>query len=191
MVFSASSTVDPTDQTTLATMIPVTDQASGLAYRGMSGYRNRPSRPIQLRGAASYISGAHSVKVGFNHTSGPTFNHQFTNAAGLAYRFNNGVPNQITEFAYPFDFEVDLDHSLGIFAQDKWTVNHFTVMGGVRFDYLANSFAESKLGPTVLTPARNITFPSQSNLSLKDVTPAPGRRVRSLRERKDSVKGEP
>ncbi|MEI7688422.1 MAG: carboxypeptidase-like regulatory domain-containing protein, partial [Planctomycetota bacterium] len=72
LVFQASSTVDPTSETNLKTMIPVTDQATGLAYRGMSGYRNRPSVPIQLRGAVSYISGAHSVKVGFNHTSGPT-----------------------------------------------------------------------------------------------------------------------
>jgi hypothetical protein len=171
MFFQASSTVDPTAETDLATMIPVTDQATGLAYRGMSSYRNRPSDPINVRGAVSYITGAHALKVGFNQKSGPTYNHQFTNATGLAYRFNNGVPNQITEFAYPFDFETDLDHALGIFAQDKWTVKRLTVTGGVRFDYLVNSFPESHLGTTVLTPGRNITFPAQDNLSLKDLTP--------------------
>ena len=171
LVFQASSTVDPTPETDLTTMIAVTDQATGLSYRGMTAYRNRPSVPINLRGAVSYITGAHALKIGFNHKSGPTYNHQFTNSHGLAYQFNNGVPNQITEFAYPFDFEVDLDHSLGIYAQDKWTVRRLTVTGGVRFDYLANSFAESHLGPTVLTPTRNLTFPAQRNLSLKDLTP--------------------
>jgi hypothetical protein len=174
LLFWASSTVDPTEDTNLLTMIPVTEQTTGLAYRGMSGYRNRPSRPLNLRGSLSYITGSHALKFGFNQKSGPTYNHQFTNAQGVAYQFNNGVPNQITEFAYPFDFETYLDHALGIFAQDKWTVRRLTVSGGVRFDYLANHFPESSLGPTALTPTRNLTFAAKDNLNLKDLTPHVG-----------------
>jgi hypothetical protein len=84
------------------------------------------------------------------------------------------VPNQLTQFAYPFVFEVNVDHNMGLFAQDKWTVGRLTVTGGLRYDYFGNSFPESSLGPTPFTPSRDVTFPEQNNLSLHDITPRIG-----------------
>jgi hypothetical protein len=89
----------------------------------------------------------------------------------LGYRFNNGVPNQITMRALPHTIKNHVDQDLGLFAQDKWTVNRLTVAVGIRFDYHANSFPEQTLGPTRFTPNRNITFPEQDNVSYKDITP--------------------
>lgn len=155
-------------------MITVNEQSTGLRYRaGDPSYRSRPNHTTHIRTAASYITGAHAFKVGLNHTSGRAGNHIFANQP-VIYRFNNGVPNQITELAYPYDFSTNMDHSLGLFAQDKWTIRRLTASYGVRFDYFASSTPDQTLGPSPLTPARNLTFPAADNLSLKDVTPKLG-----------------
>ena len=41
----------------------------------------------------------------------------------------------------------------------------------MRFDYFANSFSEAHIGPAILAPARDFTFPRQKNLLWKDITP--------------------
>ena len=89
----------------------------------------------------------------------------------VSYRFNNGVPNQITLRALPHTVKSHVDHDLGIFAQDKWTIGRLTLSGGIRYDYHANSFPEQTLGPTFATPTRNFVFPEQDNLSYHDITP--------------------
>ena len=77
----------------------------------------------------------------------------------VSYRFNNGVPNQITLRALPHTVKNHVDHDLGIFAQDKWTIGRLTLSGGIRYDYHANSFPEQTLGPTFATPNRNFVVP--------------------------------
>jgi hypothetical protein len=153
--------------------VTVLEQSSGLTYRGNDPYRERPNASRHARVALSYVTGAHAFKGGFNHTSGWARTRNF-GMQPLTYRFNNGVPNQLTQFAFPFVFEVNVDHNMGFFAQDKWTMRRLTVTAGVRYDYFGNSFPESTLGPTVFTPDRNVIFPEQRNLSLHDITPRIG-----------------
>jgi Carboxypeptidase regulatory-like domain len=153
--------------------ITVVEQSNGLTYRGNDPYRERPNSSKHVRVAVSYVTGTHAFKGGVNHTSGWARTRNFA-MQPVTYRFNNGVPNQLTQFAYPFLFEVNVDHNMGIFAQDKWTVGRLTLTGGLRYDYFANSFPESSLGPTVFIPARNVTFPASDNLSLHDITPRVG-----------------
>jgi hypothetical protein len=93
----------------------------------------------------------------------------------VSYRLNNGVPNQITLRARPYHDLWELDADLGIFAQDRWTIDRLTLSGGVRFDYKKSHFPEQHLGPSwPLLPNRNITFPEQDQLAWKDVTPKMG-----------------
>ena len=92
----------------------------------------------------------------------------------VQYRFNNGVPNQITQAAYPYDWTTNVDHDMGVFVQDKWTVQRLTGTLGLRFDWFKSSSPEQHLGPTVFTPGRDITFPAQDGASLKDITPRMG-----------------
>ena len=153
--------------------ITVLEQSTGLTYRGNDPYRERPNASRHARVALSYVTGTHAFKGGINHTNGWARTRNF-GVQPVTYRFNNSVPNQITQFAFPFVFEVNVDHNMGLFAQDKWTVRRLTVTGGFRYDYFANSFPESVLGPTPLTPNRNVTFPAQDNLSYHDITPRIG-----------------
>jgi hypothetical protein len=42
---------------------------------------------------------------------------------------------------------------------------------GVRYDYFHNSYPEQHIGPEILAPARNITFPAMDGWSLHDLSP--------------------
>jgi hypothetical protein len=169
--FMATGNTFPEPGLVAPEMIAVTEQSTGLLYRTADpGYRQRPNSGLHSRAAVSYITGAHAYKAGMTYTRGWSHSHIFANQP-VTYRFNNGVPNQITELAYPYDFQNNVDHDLGLFLQDKWTVHHLTLSYGGRFDYLATSFEEQTLGSTPLTPGRHIVFPAKPNLNWRDVTP--------------------
>ncbi len=164
------------------TLIAVTEQGGqipGLLYRGAGQTGLGPF--IRVKGyiasaqaSMSYITGAHALKFGFLDTFG-TRREDYTNIpANVRYRFNNGVPNQITEIATPYGFRSNLGGEIGIYAQDKWTLNRMTVNAGVRLDYLNIYFPEQSLGPGSLVPNRNLTFKRNDYLSWKDISPRIG-----------------
>jgi hypothetical protein len=155
-------------------MITVNEQSNGLRYRAADNFRNGPNHAIHLRFSAAYITGAHAYKVGLTHSHG--YEGRDTNDAGqpLTYRFNRGVPNQITQRALPIFTQVNVDHNLGLYAQDKWTFRRMTASYGVRYDYFATSFPEQQLGATFFTPGRDLTFPASKNLAWHDLSPRLG-----------------
>jgi Carboxypeptidase regulatory-like domain len=153
----------------LPQMISVLEQSNNLTYRSQANYNNTAVPSWTYRAAMTYVTGSHAVKFGFNRTHGYLDEYNYT-LNPVSYRFNQGVPNQITERAFPFRSKTNLDNDLGVYAQDRWTLNRWTVQGALRFDYFATSFPEQNVGPAPLTPSRNITFPAQDNISWKDLT---------------------
>jgi hypothetical protein len=158
------------DTALAAQMISVTEQSSGLAYRAPANNNNNTAVPNwTYRAAMAYVTGTHNFKVGFNRVHG----YQRTRTYSLqdvAYRFNNGIPNLITQRAWPVTFENHLDNDLGLYAQDRWTLNRATVGLAIRYDHFAASFPEQTVGPANLAPTRNFVFPEQDNLKWNDVT---------------------
>jgi hypothetical protein len=160
-------------------MIAVTDQATGISYRsGDAGsvrqYGSRPMLGLHSRAAISYITGSHQFKAGFNDSSG---NSTFRTARWMPvkYRLNNGVPNQITQYAFggendPLVSKSHLDLP-GIFVQDKWRTGRLTTSYGIRVDWVRSSFPEQRVTAALYAPTRNIVFPKQDNLRWTDVTP--------------------
>ncbi len=169
-------------------MITVNEQSTGLRYRSADNFRNGPNHAIHLRFAASYITGAHAYKAGFTHSHG--YEARDTNDGGqpLTYRFNNGVPNQITQRALPLIGQVNVDHNLGIYAQDKWTVRRLTTNIGARYDYFATGFPQQHAGPAILAPTRDLTFPAQSDLRWHDISPRLGASYDAFGTGKTAVK---
>ena len=156
---------------TSAQMISVVEQSSGLRYRANDAYVNGPNASWNYRFATSYITGAHAFKAGVTHTSGYEVRDQNDAGQPLSYRFNNGVPNQLTQRALPLVGRTDVPHNLGLFVQDKWTVARLTANYGVRLDWFASGFPEQHAGPAILAPTRNLTFPASDNVSWKDISP--------------------
>ena len=64
----------------------------------------------------------------------------------VSYRFNNGVPNQITLRATPYSAVTNLDYDLGLFVQDRWTLDRLTLNLALRYDAFPSSFPEQTLG---------------------------------------------
>jgi hypothetical protein len=168
---------DSAAATALPSLISVQEQSTGLVYRmggigqGPStlGFNNTRVPNFSYRAAMSYVTGTHNFKVGFNRTHGfleqETYNYQ-----PYQYRFNAGIPNQVTLFATPFTARSNQDNDLGIFGQDQWSMNRMTLNLALRYDYFATSFPEQHVGPGPLVPTRNLTFPAQDNLAWHDLT---------------------
>ncbi|MBI4265782.1 MAG: TonB-dependent receptor [Acidobacteria bacterium] len=150
-------------------MVPVTEQSTGLQYRMFTNYNNTLVPNFAYRAAMAYVTGTHNIKVGFNRTHGFQVTRNYS-LSPVAYRFNNGVPNQISLRADPLKFKNQLDNDIGFYAQDRWTLDRFTIGLALRYDYFHSSFGEARIEPGPLVPTRNLTFPEQDNLNWHDVT---------------------
>jgi hypothetical protein len=96
---------------------------------------NYPDRFV-YQGSLSYVTGAHNIKFGANHQSGKY--RRYNNANGDLYQtYNNGVPLRVTVLNTPLEVQENLDHNIGIYAQDSWNLGKLTVNYGARFDYNA------------------------------------------------------
>jgi hypothetical protein len=150
-------------------MIPVVEQSSGLTYRMFTNFNNTQVPNFAYRAAASYVTGTHNFKVGFNRVHGFQKTYSYTQSP-VAYRFNNGVPNEITLRAEPRTVRNHQDNDFGVYAQDRWTMNRWTLNLALRYDFFKTSFPEQRIGPGELVPTRDIVFPEQENTAWHDLT---------------------
>jgi hypothetical protein len=162
-------------------LIQVTEQSTGITYRAMGGrttqpFESAPARVWQASANASYVTGAHAFKFGFSDV----WMLREVNIGGdrdmfhMAYRFNNGIPNLIWQRATPWSHTERQKAELGIFAQDRWTVDRLTLNLGVRYDWYNSYYPEQHLGPAPLVPTRDLTFPRTDGLNFHDITPRIG-----------------
>ncbi len=150
-------------------MVPATEQSTGLKFRSLETHRLQPALTTHTRFSASYITGAHAMKVGMNLTRGWN-GFTYGNLSPVSYRLNNAIPNQISQRAFPILTDTNMDQ-LGVYAQDKWTVDRLTAAYGVRFSRVTASSPEQHLGPSVFTPTRDLDFAPLDFLSWNDLTP--------------------
>ncbi|MGE0446578.1 MAG: carboxypeptidase regulatory-like domain-containing protein [Vicinamibacterales bacterium] len=150
-------------------LISVVEQSSGLRYRSHNNYSNTRVPNFAFRVGATYVTGRHNIKVGMNEIHGEQLTRTYS-LNPVSYRFNNGVPNQISLAADPRTIANKQDMDLGLFVQDTISLNRMTVGLALRYDHFATSFPEQVVGPGPLVPNRNITFPAQSNLNWNDLT---------------------
>ena len=152
----------------------VTEQSANLTYRAAaSTLTDTQNNTLLPRMAVSYITGAHAFKVGFNLGISSQAQYIYDLDSPMSFRFNNGVPNQLTLRATPFERDIDmLDH--GLFVQDRWTVNRLTVTGGLRYDYFRASFPAVTIGPGQFAPTRNLTLPEVGGVRYHDLAPRSG-----------------
>jgi len=147
--------------------------AQGLAP-GSPAYNNSWNYNWHYRAALSYITGSHTLKVGFNNATGHFENLNY-DINPMFYSFSNGVPQAINIKDSPNTVQVDVDRDFGLFAQDRWRVKRWSLYGGIRYDSFKNSFPAFDLLPTQFVPNRPIThFARQDNISWNDITPKLG-----------------
>ena len=161
----------------LQNMISVVEQSNGMAYRSYAanpsgGLNNTVVPNYTYRVAASYVTGTHTFKTGWNDTFGylNTYNYAYQ---PISYTFLNQSPTAVTEYAAPFNAISNEDHDFGAFAQDTVKLNRATITGAIRYDWFKTSFPDQTIGPgsaLLGLQNRNISFPAQDNLNWKDLT---------------------
>jgi hypothetical protein len=121
----------------------------------------------------TYVTGAHSMKFGYQGTFYVDDEHIFTNDERVVYRLNNGVPNLITLRLDPNLRKLRTRYN-AIYAQEQWTMGRMTLQGAVRFDHAWSYSPEQVVGPTRFLP-NPITFPRTDGVKgYNDISPRLG-----------------
>jgi hypothetical protein len=168
---------DQPDTLRLTNVIEQGGIVPGLNYRG--GGLATQGQPFgstfninwSTSGSLSYDTGRHRFKAGVTNSYLQYDASYSDNDSHLTYRFLNGVPNQLIERATPYIAKNRRPWELGIYAQDQWALQRLTLNLGVRFDYLDSYSAAEQLGPGLLVPTRNLSFPETPLASWTDVVP--------------------
>lgn len=160
----------------LYSQIGVVEQSTGISYRGRTGSSMRnPQVQNMVRASVAYVTGSHQLKVGFTDRSAWRRAEPGDTPFAVAYRFNNGVPNQITQRAVANTVttaKTIADYA--IYAQDRWTMKRMTLNLAVRFEGVVTHTSPGTAGPTRFAPNRNVTFEEQAWGNTKDLTPRLG-----------------
>jgi hypothetical protein len=144
----------------------------GVVYRSQDFGDNRTGS-YTWKGSLSYVTGAHSLKIGYQGTLMTDDRTWTSNTQDLWYRFNNGVPNQLTQVISPWINNARAGWH-AVFAQEQWTMRRLTLQGALRFDVARSWFPEQNIGPDRFLPTP-YHFPETKGIdSYKDITPRMG-----------------
>ena len=152
------------DGRTSGTLVPTPN----FTYRGLDNFFDNKQNPHNWRATASYVTGAHNVKFGYQGNYYIEETHDFANDTQLVYTINDLSrtalnPNGTVSVAYriaPWQTS-SRTQSNALFVQDQWTINRVTVQGAVRYDRAWSWFPSEHNGapePSRFNAAP-ITFP--------------------------------
>jgi len=155
--------------------ISITEQTAGnFVYRAPTSFDFDDRLPSQsFNAASSYVTGSHNMKVGFELQRGHFWRGDNNDSTGgIWYTTTAGVPALITQQAPVSGWQNNLNYNLGLFAQDRWTVDRLTVSGGLRVDFLNESTEPFTAKAHRWLPNRNQAYSAVENVpNWKDLEP--------------------
>ena len=130
-----------------------------------------------LRASASYVTGAHNMKFGYQGGFGnPSQTYTYYNEVMLV-RMNQGVANRLTQVVSNENTNIKIVRNLiptSFYGQDQWTTGRLTLQGGIRYDHLATSYPDQSFGGVGYNASApvEVLYPSRStqSVSWNDVT---------------------
>ena len=143
---------------------------------------------VRWLGSASYVSGAHHLKVGFDGERFHQVRELSTQKDGLfQFRFNNGVPNRLTMGYNNWRYALVVPQQ-AVYAQDSSTFGRLTVHGALRLDYAHSYAPEQPLYAQSFVP-QEIVFPETEVVKgFLDLSPRMGAAYDLRGDGKTSVK---
>ena len=144
---------------------------TNMRYRSQNPLNNR-TRGSNWTGTASYVTGSHSVKIGYQGSYWRDDREMLTNSQTLGYTFVFGSPSSITEYAAPYQVNARAMQTT-LYAQDQWTIDRLTLQGAIRWDRPWSWFPEQVQPATRFFPGA--TFPKTDGVTgYNDITPRLG-----------------
>jgi len=144
----------------------------GLVYRSQD-FSDAHAGSYLWKGSLAYVTGTHSVKVGYQHTLMTDDRTWLTNDQNLTYRVNNGEPNQLTQSISPWVNNARAAWD-GLFVQEQWTHHRLTLQGALRFDRASSWFPAQQEGPSTFLPTPIVIPETRGIDSYQDITPRIG-----------------
>jgi hypothetical protein len=143
----------------------------GSGFGPTASWGNQRFKQANQRVTVSYITGSHTFKSGFYALEALVHRYSSINH-DVSYAFRSGVPQSVTYWATPYEREGRV-RSLGLYAQDQWTIRKLTLNLGARFDSFYGWIPELHLPAGRLVPARD--FPRVENVpNWTDLSPRMG-----------------
>jgi len=125
------------------------------AYRAVESWGWAVGKTDGWRVSASYVTGAHSMKVGYQGNRLDQLDQTIANDTQMGYRLNQGIPNAVSYYLPDFGRRT-ITKLQGFFIQDSWTRSRLTLQGALRYDH-ASSYAPVEQNGTTRTSFLNPT----------------------------------
>ena len=153
-------------------LIPVTEtqaidgHRANFSYRGIYdpiayAFADNDANPNNWKASLSYVTGAHSMKFGYQGSYQKSLQGREANTTLLRYVFNNRQPSGFGFYLTPRWEVNDRTATQSLYAQDQWTLGRLTVQGAVRYDRAWSWSPAEHNGSTETSPfmPNPITFP--------------------------------
>jgi carboxypeptidase family protein len=142
-----------------------------MVYRSQSWLNNK-TRGSTWYASASYVTGSHSMKFGYQGNYWRDDREIHVNDQGLRYTYLGTSPLSITEYANGYIVNARAMQA-SLFAQDQWTINHLTLQGALRWDHPWSWFPEQVEPASRFFPGAK--FPRTDGVTgYNDITPRVG-----------------
>jgi hypothetical protein len=148
----------------------ITEQTTGRVFNAWNNPADHFSTLRAYSASSSYVTGAHSFRFGGTMSEGPRRTvERYT--GDLTMTFNNAQPQSVT-LRTPLDQREGIKADVGLFAQDRWTINRATINAGIRFDWFQGEVHDEDLPAGRWSPAAH--FDGFDVQNWKDLSPRLG-----------------
>ena len=144
----------------------------GVTYRS-ANWSDSWDAQYTWRASMSYVTGAHTFKVGYGGVALVSDLQGFTNDNNLSYTVNNGTAISLTQTLLPFTTSYRT-RNMSLYAQDQWTRGRMTLQDALRLDRNSSFSPEERINASNWL-ATALVFPKTDGVNAyKDISPRGG-----------------